>query len=244
MDNNYFYLIAVAVFIVFAVVLFFVIRLLIHKNTDKKIERYQTDLLKKHYDEVDNMYRQMRGWRHDYKNHIATMKVYLDEGNMEALSDYLDELNTDLNTVDTVLKTGNVMVDAILNSKLSLAKSNSISVEADAAVPGVLSVSNTDMCVIIGNLLDNAIEAAVKNPNEEKRFIRVYIGIFKKQLYISVTNSVGGALKKEGKSYFSTKGSDHGFGLKRIDKIVSKYSGWINRTDETDVFATEITLPL
>ena len=58
------------------------------------------------------MYRQMRGWRHDYKNHIATMKIHLEQGNYELLGNYLNELDRDLTTVDTVLKTGNVMVDA------------------------------------------------------------------------------------------------------------------------------------
>lgn len=233
--------IAAAVLVAAAAV---VLRLVIRRSTEKRIERYQNDLLQKHYDEVWNMYRQVRGWRHDYRNHIAAMQVYLKQGDIAALSDYLNELNADLNTVDTVIKTGNIMLDAILNSKLSLAKANNIRVEADAAVPALMSVSNTDMCVIVGNLIDNAIEAAVKDENEQNRFIRVYVGVFKQQFYISVTNSVGGVLKKDGKSYFSTKSGGHGFGLRRIDKIVSKYSGWINRTDETDVFATEITLPL
>ncbi len=228
----------------FAVLLAVVIRLAIKKYSEKKLESYQNDLLQKHYNEVENMYRQMRGWRHDYKNHIATMKIHLDEGNYELLGNYLNELNTDLSTVDTVLKTGNVMVDAILNSKISLAQSKNISVDAAASVPEKIRISDTDICVIIGNLLDNAIEACCKLENCNERFIRIYIGLLKQQLYISVSNSVGGKIKKEGKTYFTTKNENHGFGLKRIDKIVSKYGGYINRQDETDVFATEIMIAL
>lgn len=228
----------------FAVLLFVVIRLAIKRYSEKKLESYQNDLLQKHYNEVENMYRQMRGWRHDYKNHIAAMKIHLDEGNYELLGNYLNELNMDLSTVDTVLKTGNVMVDAILNSKISLAESKNISVDAAASVPEKIRVSDTDICVIIGNLLDNAIEACCKLENSNERFIRIYIGLLKQQLYISVSNSVGGKIKKEGKTYFTTKNENHGFGLKRIDKIVSKYGGYINRQDETDVFATEIMIAL
>lgn len=228
----------------FAVLLFVVIRLAIKRYSEKKLESYQNDLLQKHYNEVENMYRQMRGWRHDYKNHIAAMKIHLDEGNYELLGNYLNELNMDLSTVDTVLKTGNVMVDAILNSKISLAESKNISVDAVASVPEKIRVSDTDICVIIGNLLDNAIEACCKLENSNERFIRIYIGLLKQQLYISVSNSVGGKIKKEGKTYFTTKNENHGFGLKRIDKIVSKYGGYINRQDETDVFATEIMIAL
>ncbi len=227
-----------------AVLLFVMIKTAIKNYSEKKLESYQNDLLQKHYNEVENMYRQMRGWRHDYRNHIATMKIHLEQGNYELLGNYLNELNKDLTTVDTVLKTGNVMVDAILNSKISLAQSKNIKVDATAAVPEKIRVSDTDICVIIGNLLDNAIEACCKFEDEDKRFIRIYIGLLKQQLYISVSNSVGGEIKKEGKIYFTTKNENHGFGLKRIDKIVSKYGGYINRQDETDVFATEIMIAL
>lgn len=229
---------------ILTVVLAFVIRWAMGRYSEKKLESYQNDLLEKHYNEVENMYRQMRGWRHDYKNHIAAMKIHLENQNYELLGSYLNELNKDLTTVDTVLKTGNVMADAILNSKLSLAKSKDIAVDATASVPEKIRISDTDLCVIIGNLLDNAIEACCKFDDTEKRFIRVYIGLLKQQLYISVSNSVGGELKRDGKTYMTTKNENHGFGLKRIDKIVSKYGGYINRQDETDVFATEIMLPL
>lgn len=90
---------------------------------DKRIADYQRDLLETHYAEVENMYRQMRGWRHDYRNHIQTMKSYASMEDLDSIKRYLDELDTDLSSVDTVIKTGNRMTDAILNSKISLARS-------------------------------------------------------------------------------------------------------------------------
>ena len=213
------------------------------KAIDRRIAAYQNDLITKHCDEVDNIYRQMRIWRHDYHNHIQAMLAMTD--NPEELRKYLWMLNDDLTTVDTVLKTGNVMVDAILNSKLSLIKSKQIGVNAKAAVPKELKISEVDLCVIIGNLLDNAMEACLRQAEGENRFIRVYIGVLKQQLYISVTNSTGGDTRKSGRSYLSTKGSDgHGFGLQRIDRIAEKYNGFVNRQNEPEVFATEVLLPL
>lgn len=108
---------------------------LLSKKIDKHIAAYQRELIETHYAEVENMYKQIRGWRHDYRNHIQVMKAYAAEGNMEAIQKYLDELDTDLSTVDTVIKTGNAMADAILNSKISLAKSKGIPVIADAHIP-------------------------------------------------------------------------------------------------------------
>lgn len=222
-----------------------IIKYIISKLLDKRIADYQNDLMTKHYNEVENIYKQMRGWKHDYHNHIQTMKAYLALEKYEDMNEYLNDLDRDLTNIDTVLKTGNVMVDAILNSKLSLAVSQDININAKATVPENLQVADIDLCVIIGNLMDNAMEAAVKLESHKDRFIRVYIREMKGQLYISITNSTAGEIKKTNKEYISTKlGINHGFGLKRVDSIVDKYNGFINRQSEEGVFATEIILPL
>ena len=217
--------------------------MLLQKLIDKRIESYQSELIEKYCAEVESMYTKMRGWRHDYHNHIQAMLALTDKP--QQLRAYLLKLNSDLTTVDTVIKTGNVMVDAILNSKLSLIQSRQINLHAKAVVPSDLRISEIDLCTVIGNLLDNAMEACLKQERDSERFVRVYIGILKKQLYISVQNSSGQQIKKSGKTYISTKNSEsHGFGLKRIDRIVAKYDGYINRQNEEGIFATEVLLPL
>ena len=211
---------------------------------NRKISRFQNELVDKHYEEVETMYRKMRGWRHDYHNHIQVLKAHMEMKDYEEASCYLDMLNHDLSTVDTVIKTGNVMVDAILNSKLSMMKEKNIHIDVTAIVPSEVPFSGIDLSVLIGNLLDNAMEACVKQENEDNRFIRIYIDIVKKQLYIAITNSMDGRAKKAGMKYLSSKGGIHGFGLLRIDGIVRKYGGLINRQNEEGVFATEVMLPI
>lgn len=213
------------------------------KRIDKQIAAYQQELIDTHYREVDNMYRQIRGWRHDYRNHIQTMKAYAASGDLEAVKKYLDLLDEDLTTVDTVIKTGNPMTDAILNSKISLAKSKDIEVVADAHIPLKLKTSEIDLCCIIGNLFDNAIDASMKLPKEQ-RVIRVYMDMKNTQLYISFTNfTAGKKLKKDGKLFHSTNGEGHGFGLVRIDAIVDRLDGYLSRNSEDGAFTTEILLP-
>ncbi len=213
------------------------------RKIEKQIASYQQELIETHYREVDNMYRQIRGWRHDYRNHIQTMKAYAAVQDWDALRRYLDLLDEDLTTVDTVIKTGNPMTDAILNSKISLAKSKQIQVIADAQIPLKLKSSEIDLCCIIGNLFDNAIEASMKLP-EDQRVIRVYMDMKNTQLYISFTNfTAGKKLKKEGSLFRSTKGEGHGFGLVRIDAIVKRLDGYISRNSEDGAFTTEILLP-
>lgn len=220
---------------------------LFSKQIDKRIAAYQRELIETHYQEVDNMYRQIRGWRHDYRNHIQTMKVLASNGDLDGIKAYLDELDTeldtDLNTVDTVVKTGNAMADAILNSKISLAKSKNITVQVDAHIPVKLKMSELDLCCIIGNLFDNAIDASLSLP-EAERLIRVYMDMKGTQLYISFTNfTATKKLAKSGNLFRTTKGDGHGFGLVRIDNIIERLDGYLSRNSEDGAFTTEILIP-
>ena len=216
---------------------------LISNKVEKQLASYQRELIETHYREVDNMYRQIRGWRHNYRNHLQTMKAYAAVGDWEAIRHYLDLLDEDLTTVDTVIRTGNPMTDAILNSKISLAKAKDIEVVADAHIPVKLSFSEIDLCCIIGNLFDNAIEASMKLP-PDRRLIRVYMDMKNTQLYISFTNfTAGGKMQKDGRLFRSTKGEGHGLGLVSIDTIVDRLEGYISRNSEDGAFTTEILLP-
>lgn len=216
---------------------------LLSRLVDRRIAAYQRELIETHYAEVENMYKQIRGWRHDYRNHIQTMKAHAANGDMAAVRAYLDELDTDLATVDTVIKTGNPMADAILNSKISLAKAKNIPVKADAHVPVALKTSELDLCVILGNLLDNAIEASASLP-EGERAIRLYMDMKGTQLYISVTNlTAAGKQKKENGRFKTTKGEGRGFGLVRIDTVIERLEGYVNRNSEDGAFTTEVLLP-
>ena len=211
---------------------------------NKKMAAFQASLIEKHYAEVENMYKQVRGWRHDYKNHIQTLKAYMSFGELEKVNDYLDRLDEDLTSVDVIIKTGNIMIDAILNSKISLALSKKINVNAKAAVPENLNISDIDLCVIIGNLLDNAIEACESITDGDK-FIRIFIGMKNTQFYMVFTNTAPGRkLSKSGNIFHSRKVENHGFGLMRIDKTVKKYGGYIDRNSEDGAFTTEILLPI
>ena len=220
---------------------FFLLRKLFYLLVDKRIARFQSDLISKQTVEIQNMYRQMQEWRHDYRNHIQNMKNRLD-GDQGELEQYLDELADDLTQTDTSIQTGNVMADAVLNSKLSVAEQKSIQLNVKAHIPKGIEMTDVEMCSVLGNLLDNAIEACEKLPCD-KRFLRVYIDKFKGQFYLSVQNSSPSIQRDKG-IFRTTKAGTHGFGLFRIDRIAKKYGGYVNRQYEEGVFATELLLPL
>ena len=216
----------------------------IMKREEDKTIIYQNKLMKQQMDEIENIYMTMRGWRHDYHNHLQSLKGYLSLNKVDQMKNYLNELETDLDSIDTLYHSGNLQLDSILNAKLAIAEKGNIRIHCDASIPPQLHVSDLDLCVILGNLLDNAIESCRKIKDPDERFIRVYIGILKKQLYISITNATSETVKQRTDHYFTTKRGDHGHGLKRVDQVVKKYDGYLNRQNEPGVFATEIVLPL
>lgn len=216
----------------------------VRRREEQRLGEYQDKILKTQRDEVQDIYQTMRGWRHDYHNHMQKIKAHLALDQLEEVKEYLDQLEEDLDHIDTAVKTGNVSVDAILNSKLSVAKKQEIEVNCKANVPKELLVSDIDLCVIIGNLIDNGVESCGKLKEGKRKFLRIYIGIFKEQLYLSVTNSTSEVIRKLDREFVSNKRGNHGHGLKRIDNIVKKYDGFINRKNEPGAFVTEIMLPL
>lgn len=229
-----------------AAVVSVILTVLILKNKyDRRLSDFQDSILKKQRDEVQNIYQTMRAWRHDYHNHMQSIKAMLEMGKKEELSEYLDNLEKDLDSIDIAIRTGNVGLDAILSSKVSIARKNNIEVNCTAKVPADLKISDVHLCAIVGNLMDNAIEACEKiSAGTAPKFIRVYIGLFKSQLYISVTNSTCEKYRKRLSELVTSKLGEHGFGLRRIDKLAEKYDGYVNRKNEPGVFATEVMLPL
>lgn len=211
---------------------------------DKKYLDYQVKVMSRQVEEVNDVYMKMRGWRHDYHNHLQKLKAHLAMGQIGDAQKYLNQLEGDLDSIKVKYTTGNVSLDAILNSKLSIAEKENIRIHCKAQVGENPSIGDIDLCVIIGNLIDNAVESCRKMPPDADRFLRIYLSIRRQQLYIAVTNSTGEAVRKLDAEYISNKRGDHGHGLKRIDLVVEKYNGYIRRANEPGVFATEIMLPL
>ena len=211
---------------------------------EKRILEYQRKTMEKQVAEVNEIYMTMRGWRHDYHNHLQKLSAHLMEGQIEEAKKYIGELGESLDSIKIKYQTGNVSLDAILNSKLSIVEKERIAINCKVEIGENLTVSDIDLCVLLGNLIDNAVEACRGISEEKERFLRIYMCIRKQQLYISVSNATNEVVRKLDGEYISKKRGDHGHGLKRINIVVDKYGGFIKRANEPGVFATEIMLPL
>lgn len=208
-----------------------------HKMQQRELDQYAT--------EVESIYRQMRGVRHDYRNHLQVIAAFAETRQITELKNYIQQLTNELNQVDTIIRTGNTMIDALVNTKLTRAEEQGVQLFATAIAPRELSIENVDLAIIIGNLLNNAIEATTQQSGVQDdldQFIRLYIAPMKQTLYISVTNTM---VKNPRPQFMSLKAPNRqGYGIRRIDQAVEKNKGLVNRQWEDGVFVTEITIPL
>ena len=212
-------------------------------DQDAVFARSLDKMMAQYSEEVQELYANMRGWRHDYHDHLQALKAYIDNQDTAAARQYLNELEDKLDAVDPLVHSGNAMLDAIVNAKLTLAERLHIPVNEKVIVGNTPLIKDVDLVVILGNLLDNAIEAISEQPPHEKRQLRLYIGIVKQQFYISVTNTRP-ADQVIDYQYASTKSDKRGLGIRRVNKLVAKYDGMINRQYEASVFVTEIAIPI
>ena len=211
------------------------------KSTYLKLVEYQTEQSEQHLSEVRSIHKEMRGYKHDFHHHLQTLKGQLEAGEVARALAYIEQLDNQLMNVDTLLKTGNVSLDAILSAKIAQAKEEGIAVTVKANVPDRLLISDLELSIVVGNLLDNAIEAC-KNVKTE-RFMRIFIGMKGKMLYFSMLNSAGEKKKKIGSLFSTEKQGVHGFGLRRAEVIVKDRGGWCKYNSEDGAFTSEFRVP-
>ena len=131
----------------------------------------------------------------------------------------------------------------LLDLARSVADRQGIAFACQVQVPRELSVDEADLCTLLVNLLDNALEACEQIP-EKGRFLRVYLAVNGRQLYMSIQNSAKEELNFNERNYITQKRGSHGFGMKRVSAVVEKYDGFLNLANEPGIFAAEVTLPL
>lgn len=211
------------------------------KKTYLKLVEYQTEQSEKHLNEVRSIHKEMRGYKHDFHHHLQTLKGQLEAGEVDRALAYIEQLDNQLMNVDTLLKTGNVSLDAILSAKIAQAKAENIAVTVKANVQDALTISDLELSIIIGNLLDNAIEACRTVTGE--RFIRIFISMKGTMLYFSMLNAAGAKKKKTGSLFATHKDGVHGFGLRRAEAILEEHGGWVKYNSEDGAFTSEFLVP-
>ncbi len=214
---------------------------LIFNQTEKRIMLEMSLEDKLSNKEVMDMYTKMMGWKHDFKNHISTIKGLLELGTEKEVISYIDEMNERINDIDNKIYTDNVLINSILVNKLKVTKKYDIKIDLNIRINKKINISNIDICVILGNLLDNSIEACIIT--EGYKYIDLNIISENNRFIIKISNTTNGKLKYIDGKFLSTKNKGiHGIGLSQVDEVVKKYNGYINRKHENNIFTTYLMI--
>lgn len=183
----------------------------------------QIELQKKYYEALTESVKTEREARHNFKHQLAAVQGFLDTGNIEELQTYCDCMQIKLAKITKIPYTGNAAADGVLYHYACLAEEKGVSFSARCRFNN-LSISDTELCCILGNALDNALTACERYDGE--KYIRVAAQREKEMLLITVDNSFDGILIREGERIFSRKRKqEEGIGIRSMRQICQKYGG-------------------
>jgi sensor histidine kinase regulating citrate/malate metabolism len=196
-------------------------------------------------EEMGIIYQDMRRIQHDFKHHLHTIQGLVSMNDFVALDTYLEKINDTVVELMPGVQTDNPSIDALLNAKLGRAKEQGIRIESDILLAPNLPFDDDKLCVLLGNLLDNATDATMRLP-VENRWIKLLLQIKKKNFVIDIHNATDDTRFVERTGRFTRKENPerHGFGLSSVDRIVSEYGGFCQRQHQEKLFRTIILLPL
>lgn len=225
--------------------------LVFHMNRQYEMEKElallkseQAQLLERDYTSLSHAYEINAKLFHDFHNHMGVLRRLLSRQKTEEAIRYLDELQAPVQEMADTLWTGDETVDYLINSKAQAAKANKIQYTAQVEFPRRTNLQSADLCAILGNLLDNALEAAGQAPEKERRFVRLTIRRIHQMLVIKVENGfTAPPAVKDGELKTSKEENGlHGWGLKSARTAAEKYDGTVQTSYTDDTFRAVATL--
>lgn len=205
---------------------------------DNQMLTIRDEAARQQYQEYADYYEKNRQLIHDMKNHLFILKKCAENGEYEQLQQYLDEIGEVYLEPKFKIQSGNWMLDNVLNQKKAAADQKEIAFQSDLCRNLNLPFSNTEICALFGNLLDNSIEACEKIEDPKNRFIRLKIEHQGKMLHIEIANSTAGDAKIKNGELETTKKEDglHGIGIRSVKRVVKKYDGILTNEIRENVF--------
>lgn len=206
----------------------------INKLLEKQI---QTQI--SYYEDRERTYAEIRRFKHDYINHINCIRSMLKAERYDEISEYLGNITDMLPAGELSFNTGNFISDAILSDKQNSVREENIIIKFDGTIP--TSINEADLCIILGNAIDNAIEASRAFDGEKS--ISIYGGFSHGYFILTVTNPTRNSASGNGFIPFTTKpdSSEHGFGLMNIKSVVDKYDGYMKIDNKDNMFTLSLT---
>ena len=167
--------------------------------------------------------------QHDFYKHLLSIRTCLKSNMIDEAIIYIDKmLEIDFGSLNRFSNTGNAVIDSILNAKIQEAKNKNIKVITKLQIPEDLEVDSFDVTIILGNIIDNAIEATERAINNKE--ISIVMIYDRKRIWLCVENTYSGNIRtKQGRLLTSkSSSSSHGIGLQNVEAAVNKYDGTVD----------------
>lgn len=208
---------------------------------DSDIYKQQTYAYKNQLEVIMESQNQVRALRHDMKNHILALQALVQRKEVEETNKYLDSMKNFMTNPEEYVKTGNDTVDSLLNYKIQKANEVLNVVETKISIPEQLRLRSFDLNVLLGNLLDNAIDASMQT--EDKK-LKITIKLDKGIIFLNICNSCQRIADGRSDFWETTKEDrvNHGIGLKNVRKIVEKHHGDIAFLYENESMKTDVMM--
>ncbi len=215
-------------------------------NRQAKMAEKQLELQAKHYEEMAKNNFEIRRFKHDYKNILIGVQELIQKGDTQGAIELLSKENGSISEIMTRhYESGNGIVDTILSEKQKDADSINTLVKFEGFVPSE-RISPTDLCVIFGNTLDNAIEACEKVNTDSTKTINVSCRVAGGFMFVNITNPVQEDVQISNNTIKTSKSNkmEHGFGIYSLKKAVSKYNGTVKLSCADRVFSVQLELEI
>ncbi len=209
-----------------------------------KLKSEQAELLERDYTNLNRAYQVNARLFHDLHNHIGVLRQFLTHEKYEEAVRYLNELQAPVRNLTATVWTGDETADYLINSKAAAAEADGIRFHVQVEFPRRTNIRSVDLCAILGNLLDNAIEAARQVPDPSGRTVTLTVRRIHQMLVIKVENSFAASPVRENGELKTTKtgGGLHGWGLKSAQTAAEKYDGMVQAGVSGKVFRAVATL--
>lgn len=235
----------ITVFILYAVI--FKMYWLAHERylANEKYARtqYQADIRSEQYRRISQNIENTRKMRHDLQHHMLTLQGYLETGQTEQAAEYLRLFSQSMQNHKIITFCSNPAVNMLVSHYYDIAHEQGITLSTHIDIPENLSVPDTDLSVLIGNLLENAVTAAMRAEQSERQ-IRLNMSCSGRMLGITVDNGFDGIVRQKDDRYLSTKSDNGGLGLKILADIAEKYDGGVSFSHKGTIFYSSVMLRL
>ena len=216
-----------------------------HERDMIKFMEMRNDLLEENYRSLSEAYSANAKVYHDFNNHINILYQYLVKSDSERALEYLDGISEPIKVLLERTWTGNEVIDVIINSKLKKMQESGIHTNINVEFPNNSDIRSSDICTILGNLLDNAIEACQRNQRSENKWINITIRIVNAMLIFKIENGNEVIPQQSKNMRLITSKEDvrfHGWGLKSVETAIQKYEGIMQHSIKDNEFKVVVTL--